>query len=282
VPTATPHQGHEPKVIYMRCGISGSLADMSRYAIPRELQGLRQWVCSALPSKRPVRPNGDSASVIDPTTWSSFGNCCRAADRRRWGVAFVFTAQDPYAVLDLDHVRADCVIEPWAQEIVDGLDSYTELSMSGSGLHVIVRATKPGPDSKAGRVELYDRGKAMTLTGDVQGTKEERSEIRTVDLAALYSRLRSLDPSYVPTPQSGKRTNGKAAGNRASQSERDFSIIALLDLALGRPDDPDVIERAFRQQYATEYAARNQQKGLRCGVNYIRYSIERYLTRRMK
>jgi hypothetical protein len=191
----------------------------------------------------------------------------------------VFTAQDPYAVLDLDHVRAGEVTEPWAQGVVEELASYTELSMSGTGLHVIVRATKPGPDCKAGRVELYDRDKAMTLTGCVQGARTERSEIRTVDLTGLYSRLRTLDPSYVPTTQSAKRTKGKPVGNGASQSERDFSIIALLHLSLGRPDDPDVIEQAFRQKYSQQYAARNQQKGQRCGVNYIRYSIERYLRR---
>jgi hypothetical protein len=56
----------------------------------------------------------------------------------------VFSSADPYTGVDLD----DCVDENgeialWALEIVHYFDSYTELSATGTGLHVIVRGDVP-------------------------------------------------------------------------------------------------------------------------------------------
>ena len=71
------------------------------------------------------------------------------------GIGFVFTESDPFCGVDLDA----CVdpktgqIASWASEIVGALDSYTEFSPSGTGLHVLLRAKLPqgvtaGPGSR--------------------------------------------------------------------------------------------------------------------------------------
>ncbi len=263
---------------------------MSNYEnIPQELRDRRQWVCSNA-KKVPVKPNGQPASVTNENTWSSFNECIegtsnagrgRGGQRKKWGVAFIFTRDDPYAVFDFDHVRvAEGEIEPWALAVIDELASYTELSMSGTGFHVIVRATKPeGSYCKAGRVELYDRAKAMTLTGNtLLGFGAD--EIRDVDLTPLCEKFLSLDAKHESvTSRPRGRTAVSMSSNGGSPSEGDFSKIGCCYTILGRVKDADRLEAEFKKRFPDIYAARNTVKGARAGVNYIRYSIENFIRR---
>jgi primase-polymerase (primpol)-like protein len=63
------------------------------------------------------------------------------ASRGYCGVGFVFSSDDPYVGIDLDGCRNPQTgyIEPWALEIVRRLNSYTEISRSGTGLHIIAK-----------------------------------------------------------------------------------------------------------------------------------------------
>lgn len=79
--------------------------------------------------------------------------------------------------------------EPWAMQIVEDLSSYTEVSPSGTGLHVIARAELPEGRRRDDKIEMYDRGRFFTVTGRrLPGTPhliEERQE----QIAALHARL---------------------------------------------------------------------------------------------
>jgi putative DNA primase/helicase len=59
------------------------------------------------------------------------------------GIGLVLTEDDPYAAGDLDHCRdpQSGEIQPWAQAIVNRLQSYTEISPSGTGLRILLRPT---------------------------------------------------------------------------------------------------------------------------------------------
>jgi hypothetical protein len=59
------------------------------------------------------------------------------------GIGFVFTPYDPYAGIDYDDVFIDGVLIPEVREEIERIDSYTEISQSNRGLHVIVEATSP-------------------------------------------------------------------------------------------------------------------------------------------
>ena len=56
-------------------------------------------------------------------------------------------------------------IARWALEIVRYFNSYTELSASGSGLHIIVRGDVP--NRRKGEVEVYSSKLFFTVTGHV-------------------------------------------------------------------------------------------------------------------
>lgn len=142
--------------------------------IPDELKTLRHWVCwrAALRDEKwtkiPYRPNGTKADVTDETTWTTFERCMKAYISEGFqGVGFVLTAEDPYTFVDLDR----CVsidgdrIEGWASEYVSDLNSYTEVSPSGTGLRIVVKAKLPASGRREGPVELYDDVRFCTFTG---------------------------------------------------------------------------------------------------------------------
>lgn len=238
--------------------------------IPAELKALRQWACTELPSKRPVQPNGKAASVSDQSTWHSFEECASAS--RYSAVCFIFTAADPYAVVDFDHVRnaETGETEPWVLARIEELSSYSEISISGTGWHVVVRGKLMETGNKAGRVEVYDHAKAMTLTGNTElFTGAEK--IHDVDLSGLQSRLKTLDPKCP-----SRVVNTSTPVGNGNASEDDWKLIAEI-CKQTKPKNATELEAAFKAQYPERYAQRNAIKKNHSGKNYIAYTCERFM-----
>lgn len=106
-------------------------------------------------TKIPVDPaSGEFASTTDPATWGAFET---ARDRATSpttdavGVGVVFAADDPIVGVDLDDCRIPetAKTREWASDIVDRLDSFTEISPSGTGYHVPVTGANSGLGFKA-------------------------------------------------------------------------------------------------------------------------------------
>lgn len=161
-----------------------------------ELKSQRVWVCwlglerDGRLAKVPMRVDGGAASVADPSSWSTHAEATNAARERHFsGVGFVFTRELGLTGVDLDHVRDpdSGAVEPWARGIVERLRSYTEISQSGTGLHVLVRGSLP-PDSKRrhGRVETYDDRRFFVFTGDALPNRDDRIEARQVELEGVH------------------------------------------------------------------------------------------------
>src|SRR5438094_567127 len=72
-----------------------------------------------------------------------------------------------YCGIDLDHCRDfdSGVIEPWAHAMIDRLSSYTELSPSQTGVHILVKAALPPGGRHKDKIEMYDHGRYFTVTG---------------------------------------------------------------------------------------------------------------------
>ena len=143
-------------------------------SIPEELKIRPQWVVWKAVGEKPDKvpysaKTGRKASSTDLTTWSTFAEALEAYEKGEYaGLGFVFSSGDPYAGVDLDDCRDSRTgeIELWAAEIIDGLDSYTELSPSGEGVHIIVKGKVPSP-LKRDLVEMYGVERFFTFTGHV-------------------------------------------------------------------------------------------------------------------
>ena len=141
-------------------------------SISEELRVRPQWVVwkavGDKPDKVPYSARtGRRASSTDLLTWSTFQEALETYENGDYaGLGFVFSSADPYTGIDLDNcVNADGEIALWALEIARYFDSYTELSATGSGLHIIVRGEVP--NRRTGDVEVYSSKRFFTVTGHV-------------------------------------------------------------------------------------------------------------------
>jgi primase-polymerase (primpol)-like protein len=170
------------------------------------------------------------ASVSHLDDWTAFHNALRVyeLDRRTGGditgVGFLL-ANDGISIIDIDKCLDPAMslsldaLSPDARALVERLDSFTELSPSGTGLHVIVRARLPGPGRRRNGIELYDRGRFFALTGvRLPETRPEIAE-RQSAVEALYQ---ELAPAV-----SAPRTGGEAALTLGATGLPDDEIIRL-------------------------------------------------------
>lgn len=150
--------------------------------IPDTMRQLPRWVLwrketrDGRNTKVPYTVAGNRASTTDPASWSTFEGALNVNRQGGYdGLGFVFVAADGYVGLDFDHVNdpATGEIKADAMAEIRRLDSYTEKSQSGEGVHVIVKARMPGKRCKkteTGR-EMYGDARYFCTTGDhVEGT----------------------------------------------------------------------------------------------------------------
>ena len=136
--------------------------------IPEELRARRQWVVHKNKSPRSPRTGGN-AKVNKPDTWDTFEAAVAAVSRGGYdGIGFVFTEEDPYVGIDFDHCYSGEKIDPWVREYLRQFDSYTEISYSGTGFHVICKGHIPA-NRKTSRAEIYSKGRYFTVTGNSLG-----------------------------------------------------------------------------------------------------------------
>lgn len=167
--------------------------------IPPSLTALPRWVCwPSLENKQPIQLGGRPASSKDPSTWSTYGDAFNAYERCGYaGVGIVLG--DGLAGLDLDDVRdpETGAVEEWAMCFVRALDSYAEVSPSGTGVKVFVRGKWPmdRKDNERG-IECYngldangEHGRYFTVTGHrLDGAPAEANE-RTAKMAEVFGTM---------------------------------------------------------------------------------------------
>jgi hypothetical protein len=165
--------------------------------------------------------------VNDPTCSADFKRAlevCRGC--RLDGVGFVFTKDGPYVGIDLDRCRdaTTGVLEPWAQDIVRELDTYVEVSPSGTGIKLIVRGKLPkGARNRKGQLEVYSKGRFFTITGhhleETPWTIEERqSELERLHARMLESGAAGEDRQSIEVPMSDDEVI--AAAHRAANGDK--------------------------------------------------------------
>jgi hypothetical protein len=183
-------------------------SDIDVHLIPDMLAELEQWICwqaverDGKATKVPIKPyhtNGTpNASATDPATWRDLETALafHESDRVRTdGIGFVFAPETPIVGVDLDDCRdpATGELDSWARDIVERLDSYTEVSPSGHGVHVLLEGELPPGRNRRGAVEMYDKARFFTVTTDhLEDTPRTVERRQDVLLGVHYE--------YVQTP----------------------------------------------------------------------------------
>jgi putative DNA primase/helicase len=189
--------------------------DESHLTVPAPLTEYTQWICwhytqreNGKWTKPPVAPfNGEYRATVDNSnTWRSYTDACayhERTDTDTEGLGFVLTDSDPLAAVDLD----DCYdpqtgkIEPWASDIIDTIDSYTEISPSGYGIRIFLIGSLPDDadsqqkqlrlvHSLIGRdtpkIEVYDDNRYLTITGTPFSQGSDTINDRCDELRDVY------------------------------------------------------------------------------------------------
>lgn len=234
--------------------------------IPEELKRLKNWVCwKAEPDpkvhsgikKIPINPyTGGQAMSNNPDTWSDFETAVRVSSDLA-GIGFVFDGNGYFGV-DLDDMPE--ALEQFKNgsydnvigEFVYGLKSYTELSNSGNGIHIICKGKLPEGARRRGSIEMYEKGRFFVMTGnycsefiDISDCTESVKPLHERYLAQQKSPPEKTNNSpAVPLSLSASEIVEKARGSQngakfdalykgditgySSQSEADMALCNLL------------------------------------------------------
>lgn len=116
------------------------------------------------PTKVPYRLDGKRASSINPDDWSTYIEAEEAKDRFS-GIGIVFTGL--LLGVDIDHCIVNGEVSHEITEFVEKAKTYTEISPSGTGLHLYIRLTEPMEleRNRSGNYECYTSGRYFTVTG---------------------------------------------------------------------------------------------------------------------
>jgi putative DNA primase/helicase len=206
--------------------------------IPQLLKSKDQWVSwkSSNRDGKLTKPPVDCktkryAETDKPGTWGTFEQVFEvySSSSSLCGIGYVFTEEDGLIGFDLDGARdpQTQTPAPWAQEIIDKLNSFTEVSVSGTGYHIIVKASldiegakrkfsmkgKENLGGKTAQVEVFKTNSYFTILGG-EGDIEERTD----QAREIFKRLEKMKT------KSRKTKSKKSKSNKADQNVLDRAL----------------------------------------------------------
>jgi primase-polymerase (primpol)-like protein len=204
---------------------------------------------------------GRRASSTDPQTWGTFQEAYSCYQTRKLdGIGFMLG--DGFAGVDWDDVVDPETggLDDLASEDVAALDTYCEISPSGTGVKAVLQGTKPGGACTATRggkkIEVNDHARYFALTGSKLPNSPASPEPRQRELADLYNRLfRCNGAAAKPPTVNGHASEQPDAGNAPTAPPNTVAADAddLSDLEkfnegycpkIRNPTDEQIIEMA--------------------------------------
>jgi len=232
--------------------------------IPKELKKVKNWVCWQGEAKIPKNPlTGGNAKSNDKDTWGTFEQAMSACEEFGFdGLGFMFSP--PYFGIDLDHCLDNL---DFVDEFVETLQSYTEISRSGNGIHIICKGKLPEGSRRKGGVEMYSEGRYFICTGNIYNASYTDIKDCTESVKVLHSKYL---PNNVPKVEVRRQTivdlddaeiidkarscktgtlfsmlyAGQWQGMFPSQSEADLALCNQLAFWTGRNESQ--MDRIFR------------------------------------
>jgi putative DNA primase/helicase len=171
-----------------------------RYALTKNSKGESKW------TKVPYQATRIGAKAISNKreTWSAFEQAVAAYENpasQYDGIGYCLDVEEQIVGIDIDHavlLNAEGRIESVndiAKDVMKGMQSYAELSVSGHGIHVFAFGEKPEGRCKKGDFEMYGRDRYLTFTGrkiaGMPATIEERPE----QILVVHAKYLAVEPA---------------------------------------------------------------------------------------
>jgi hypothetical protein len=235
---------------------------MEESKIPKEMQALRQWALSGI-EKAPLSTDGYkifNIGVNDNTYLLTFGEALFYANYFNLDYGFVINSNDPYTCIDLDvtdeesQKRKNQLVNPekWTTKedfdrywtIIQTLNSYTEISKYGKGIHIWIKGFI-GTGLRRDGVEIYSQGRYMICTGNILNNQPIKESQMFLDNMRLQMEpiIKNLDLEEISETKTDKEiidmalsaensdkfiklSNGDWSGY-PSQSEADMALMSM-------------------------------------------------------
>jgi hypothetical protein len=262
-------------------------------SVPQELKSLPNWVGWKLetrdgkPTKVPYSKTNVKAATDNPSHWRKFEDVCNIISSKEKGIGFVFDGNGITGI-DLDYCfNLDGTILAKFKEVLSTLNSYTEISPSGNGLHIFIKCkeipyysrdlpTDEYPEGKEhfgkkkNNLEIYSKVRYFTITGirwngcppDIKEYTLEEI-YRVCDSILKISRDDKQTTPIVPTSaqlsddeiiniaskaQNAQKFDSLMSGSKSEYNNDDSAAdMALASLLSFYSDDPNQIERIMRR-----------------------------------
>ncbi len=199
-----------------------------------------------------------------PNSWGAFDEALAAFDRGDYaGIGFILTDDDPFTFIDFDDTEGDEELLAWHVSVEGTMDSYSEWSPSGTGIHTIVKGRVPRGRRK-NKLEVYSNLRFMTMTGNVFRNNEiaERQDM----LDELFEHL-------------GGNAETIALASDQPQREDDNTIIEKMFAAANGEKARDLYQGDWQKYYPQQVGASEADFGLIDIIAY--YSQNRAQIRRV-
>ncbi len=239
--------------------------------IPAAMKELPRWTCWRLeedpdgrkPLKVPVNPRtGGNASSTNPDTWSTFDEAWDLLERSPDLAGLMFALGEDVGIVGVD--LDGCIeyedphgcghLTDAARELIDGFNTYSEVSPSDTGVKMFCLGKKPGDRCRKKGVcgcvelELYAKNRFFTVTGRRLDWTSHDVNLRQVELDDLYSELFPAKPA----PQRARPAEGFAGEDaelvaRAREAGNGSKFIRLYDKGdtRGYSDDKSAADLAL-------------------------------------
>jgi primase-polymerase (primpol)-like protein len=201
--------------------------------IPNEMKrlpGWLYWVDKKIPKTLRKDPSTGKCNHNNPACLGSLEEVLQQIRHFncKHGLAFSFRREFDLTYIDLDNCRdpETSVLTEFAQGIVERMNSYTEISPSRKGLHIVVRGQVERPrmhttPNHAGRqIEIKPYGFYMTVTGSLLLGTPPTVEERQHDLSALYEELFGNNRERAVQIQSTRTRRASTAKRVQPRDER--------------------------------------------------------------
>ena len=218
---------------------------LAKYSsLPKEIKEANRWVCYRKLDKIPMNAlTGKKADVSNSLTWTTFNVAISGCVKYDFdGIGFML-GNGVFGV-DLDNHKnenGEFEFSPeefknLSNEFISNLNSYSERSQSGNGIHIICKGKLPEGQRRKGNVEMYDSGRYFAMTGDV--VNDMSIENREKEIIPLWKK-------YVNTPimsetrtYTTKNDDGSVTFGNVFDSGSSFRLTSALDIS-----DSELIDR---------------------------------------
>ena len=202
-------------------------------------------------NKVPVGTSGFNINAHDPKHWKTFADVVSsfnpfvhsgiAIDLTGQKVTDEGTQQQVYLIgVDLDRCVSGFnsdgspILTAHAQEVVGALDSYWEISPSGTGIRGFFYADAKVPGKNKGGAEIYSEGRFLTVTGHGGGEirKLEQADVKAL-LSLLFGATGATNLPVQTKAQAGRGLVGNGMLGHLIGLKETSEAVAKFEEALG-------------------------------------------------